>query len=189
MKELSRCFWCGNDPLYTAYHDSEWGIPLHDDQKLFEMLILETFQAGLSWITVLRKRENFRAAFAQFDAERMARFGPRQIERLMHDAGIIRNRAKIEAAIANARSYLATREELGSFDKYLWQFTGGKTLRDPRGMTRRRLRATSPESDAMSKDLRARGFKFVGSTVCYAHMQATGMVDDHIEGCFRYVER
>lgn len=188
-KEKSRCWWCGADPLYVNYHDNEWGIPLHDDQRLFEMLILEGFQAGLSWITILRKRENFRKAFKNFNAEKIVRFGRADITRLMSDAGIIRNRQKIEAAIDNARAYLKLREGGESFDEYLWQFTNYKTLRDPRGMTPRRMRATSPESDAMSKDLKRRGFKFVGSTICYAHMQATGMVDDHVEGCFRYRRR
>lgn len=184
-----RCWWCGEDPLYVRYHDHEWGVPVHDDQKIFEMLILEGFQAGLSWITILRKRENFRNAFRQFDPERVARFGSRDVVRLMNDEGIIRNRLKIQGAISNARAFLEVQEEFGSFDKYIWQFTDYKTLRDPRGMTKKRMRATSPESDALSEDLKQRGFKFVGSTVCYAHMQATGMVDDHVEGCFRYKQR
>jgi DNA-3-methyladenine glycosylase I len=188
-KERSRCWWCGTDPLYVQYHDEEWGEPLHDDQRLFEMLILEGFQAGLSWITILRKRENFRKAFKRFDANKVARFTARDVQRLMQDEGIIRNRQKIEAAVANARVFLDTQEEFGSFDKYIWQFTDHRTLRDPKGMTRERIRATSPESDRMSKDLKQRGFKFVGSTICYAHMQATGMVDDHVEGCFRYRRR
>lgn len=181
-----RCMWCGEDPLYVKYHDEEWGVPLRDDQKLFEMLILEGFQAGLSWITILRKRQNFRKAFKNFNATTIARFTRADVARLMKDEGIVRNRLKIEAAIENAKSYLAVRKEFGSFSKYLWQFTGNRTLRDPKGMTPQRMRATSPESDAMSKDLKKRGFKFVGSTICYAHMQATGMVDDHIDGCFRY---
>ena len=184
-----RCWWCGEDPLYIAYHDSEWGRPLHDDQRLFEMLILEGFQAGLSWLTILKKRENFRRAFANFNAHRIARFTPRDVARLMRDAGIVRNRMKIEAAIANAKAYLAIVKEFGSFDRYLWQFTNHRTLRDPRGMTRARIPARSKESDAMSKDLKRRGFRFVGSTICYAHMQATGMVDDHVVGCFRYRAR
>lgn len=188
-REKQRCHWCGSDQLYIDYHDTEWGVPLHDDERLFEMLILEGFQAGLSWITILKKRENFRKAFKNFDARRISRFGKADVARLMKDAGIIRNRLKIESAIQNAKSYLAVKEEFGSFDKYLWQFTGHRTLRDPLGMSPQRMRATSAESDAMSKDLKKRGFKFVGSTVCYAHMQATGMVDDHIEGCFRYKRR
>jgi DNA-3-methyladenine glycosylase I len=184
-----RCWWCGEDPVYVRYHDEEWGVPLHDDNKIFEMLILESFQAGLSWITVLKKRENFRKAFRSFIPENVARMGSKDIERLMGNAGIIRNRPKIKAAIGNARAFLRTKEEFGTFDSYIWGFTEGRTLFDPRGMTRARIRATSPESDALSKDLKARGFSFVGSTVCYAHMQATGMVNDHIKGCFRYVDR
>jgi DNA-3-methyladenine glycosylase I len=181
-----RCWWCGTDPLYVAYHDNEWGRPLHDDRRLFEMLLLESFQAGLSWSTILRKRENFRRAFSRFDPAKIARYGARQVARLLGDAGIIRNRAKINAAIKNARSFLKIQEEFGSFDKYIWQFTGYKTLRSAKPRTQKNLPATSPESDALSKDLKARGFSFVGSTVCYAHMQATGMVDDHVRGCFRY---
>ena len=179
-----RCSWCGEDPLYVKYHDTEWGVPVHDDRKLFEFLILEGMQAGLSWITILRKRENFRRAFAGFDPEKVARFGKRDIARLMADAGIIRNELKVHAAVANARAFLGVREELGSFDKYLWQFVGGAPI-----VNRRRgkdIPATTPESDAMSKDLKSRGFKFVGSTICYAHMQATGMVNDHVTSCFRY---
>ncbi len=189
QKVKTRCWWCGEDPLYVAYHDDEWGVPLHDDRRLFEMIILEGFQAGLSWITVLRKRENFRNAFAKFNAEKIARFTKRDVQRLLSDEGIIRNRLKVEAAITNAQAYLDIQEELGSFDEYLWQFTGGKTLRDPRGMTRKRIPVSTKESDAMSKDLKRRGFKFVGSTICYAHMQATGMVDDHVEGCFKFQKR
>ncbi len=188
-KERARCWWCGTDPLYVSYHDEEWGVPLHDDDRLFEMLLLEGFQAGLSWITILRKRENFRKAFKKFNAKKIAKFTAADIKRLMNDAGIIRNRLKIKAAITNAKAYLKVKEEFGSFNAYLWQFTGHKTLRHPRGRTKHTMQATSPESDAMSKDLKMRGFKFVGSTVCYAHMQATGMVDDHVEGCFRYKKR
>jgi len=188
-RSKTRCWWCGEDPLYVAYHDEEWGRPLHDDQRLFEMLILEGFQAGLSWITILRKRENFRRAFRGFEPERVARFGGRDVARLMGDAGIVRNRAKIEGAIANARAFLEVRQEHGSFDRFIWGFTGHRTLRAPEGITRETARATSPESDAMSAELKRRGFRFVGSTVCYAHMQATGMVDDHVVGCFRYRAR
>lgn len=184
-KVKARCWWCGEDPLYVRYHDEEWGRPLHDDRKLFEMLILEGFQAGLSWITILRKRENFRRAFRGFDPKVVARFGARDFARLMKDAGIIRNRLKIKAAVTNARAFLEVQKEFGSFDRYIWQFTGYKTIRSPKPVTRESIRATSPESDALSKDLKKRGFKFVGSTVCYAHMQATGMVDDHAKGCFR----
>jgi DNA-3-methyladenine glycosylase I len=189
MKSKVRCWWCGEDALYCEYHDEEWGMPVHDDRKMFEMLILEGFQAGLSWITILRKRENFRKAFKNFDARKVARFGKTDVTRLMKDAGIIRNRLKIEGAITNARCFLQVQKEFGSFDQYIWQFTGNQTLRHPKGVTRKTMRPTSPESDALSKDLKQRGFKFVGSTVCYAHMQATGMVDDHVIDCFRYRER
>jgi DNA-3-methyladenine glycosylase I len=179
-----RCPWAGNDPLYIAYHDDEWGVPSHDDRHLFEMLNLEGAQAGLSWITILRKRENYRRAFARWDAKKIAKFDEKDFQRLMADAGIVRNRLKIRATIANAQAYLAVRKEFGSFDRYIWQFTNGKTLKNPR----RRMSdiATStPESDAMSRDLKKRGFRFVGSTICYAFMQATGMVDDHLATCFR----
>ena len=185
----SRCWWCGEDPLYVAYHDEEWGIPVHDDQRLFEMLVLEGFQAGLSWITILRKRENFRAAFHSFNPENIAAFKKRDLDRLFQNAGIVRNRLKIEASVTNAKAFLALSKETGGFDRFIWQFTGYQTLRDPRGMTRRRNRVTSPESDRMSKELMSRGFKFVGSTICYAFMQAVGMVDDHVEGCWKYQNR
>lgn len=184
-----RCWWCGNDPEYIRYHDQEWGVPLHDDQRLFEMLILEGFQAGLSWITILKKRENFRKAFKGFDPLTVAKFSKRDVDRLMKDAGIVRNRLKIESAIVNARKFLDVQLEHGTFDQYIWRFTGFRSLRDPKGMTRQRAKATSPESDALSADLKRRGFKFVGSTIMYAHMQATGMVDDHMEGCWKYVAR
>jgi DNA-3-methyladenine glycosylase I len=184
-----RCWWCGDDPLYAAYHDDEWGVPVHEDQLLFEMLLLEGFQAGLSWITILRKRENFRKAFSAFDPETIARFKKRDLERLALDAGIVRNRLKIEASVTNAKAFLAIHKETGGFDRFLWQFTNHQTLRDPRGMTRGKARATSPESDRMSKQLAAAGFKFVGSTICYAFMQAVGMVDDHVKGCWKYCER
>lgn len=184
-KKLSRCWWCGDDPLYVDYHDNEWGVPLHDDKRLFEMLILEGFQAGLSWLTILRKRENFRRAFAGFNVKKVAAFDARDIKRLMADAGIVRNLLKIKSAVINARCFMEVQREFGSFDKYIWGFTGGKTLRRPRGMSKENLPVTSPESDALSKDLKKRGFKFVGSTIIYAHMQATGMVDDHVKDCFR----
>jgi DNA-3-methyladenine glycosylase I len=164
-------------------------VPLRKDQKLFELLVLEGFQAGLSWITILRKRENFRRAFHGFDAEIMAQFKSRDFARFMNDPGIIRNRLKIEASALNARAYLKLRDEMGSFSKFLWNFTGGVTLRDPEGMNRTRMRARSPESDAMSKELLRRGFKFAGPTICYAFMQASGMVDDHVEDCWKYVPR
>ena len=164
-------------------------MPVHDDRKMFEMLTLEGFQAGLSWITILRKRDNFRKAFKNFNVRKVARFGKADVTRLMNDAGIIRNRLKIEAAITNARCFLEVQKEYGSFDRYIWRFTGNRTVRNPNGLTRKTIKATSPESDALSKDLKQRGFKFVGSTVCYAHMQATGMVDDHVVGCFKYRKR
>lgn len=182
-----RCTWCGNDPLYVAYHDTEWGVPVHDDRMLFEFLILEGAQAGLSWITILKKREAYRRAFAGFDAGKVARFGPRQVERLLADAGIVRNRLKIEAAINNARHFLAVQEEFGSFDEYVWRFVDGRPIVNRR-KTLKQVPASTPESDALSRDLKARGFKFVGSTICYAHMQATGMVNDHLTGCFRHAE-
>ena len=184
---LKRCPWSGNDPLYCEYHDREWGVPVHDDRKLFEFLILEGMQAGLSWITILRKRENFRRAFAGFDPEKIARFGKRDVARLMADAGIIRNEQKVLAAIGNAAAFLRVREELGTFDEYMWRFVDGK----PRVNRRRGIKdvpASTPQSDAMSRDLKERGFKFVGSTICYAHMQATGMVNDHLTSCFRHQE-
>jgi DNA-3-methyladenine glycosylase I len=185
----TRCWWCGEDPLYVEYHDAEWGVPLHDDRRLFELLLLEGFQAGLSWITILRKREHFRKAFHKFDPKAIAAFGPKDLERLMGDAGIVRNRLKIESSVRNAEAFLAVKKEFGSFDRFLWNFTGGVTLRDPSGMERGKVRARSPESDAMSKELLKRGFKFVGSTICYAFMQASGMVDDHVEGCWKYQPR
>jgi DNA-3-methyladenine glycosylase I len=169
----------------VAYHDEEWGGPVHDDRKLFEFLILEGAQAGLSWQTVLNKRENYRKAFHRFDPKVVAGYGARDVKRLLADAGIIRNRAKIAAAIGNAKAFLEVRKEFGSFDAYLWRFVGGKPI-DHRIRSIKDLRATTPESDAMSKDLLKRGFKFVGSTICYAFMQAVGMVNDHEVGCFRH---
>ncbi len=189
IRSLPRCDWAGTDPLYCAYHDEEWGVACHDDRRLFEMLILEGFQAGLAWITILRKRENFRRAFGNWDWNTIARYGRRDVARLMKDAGIIRNRLKIEAAIRNARAFIRVREEFGSFDTYVWGFTGGKTVRRPRRAKRfADLPTHSPQSDAMSKDLKKRGFSFVGTVICYAHMQATGMVDDHLAGCWRAEE-
>jgi DNA-3-methyladenine glycosylase I len=187
-KTLLRCPWVDPEkPDYVVYHDEEWGVPVHDDRVLFEFLTLEAAQAGLSWYTVLRKRENYRAAFAGFDPEKVARFGASKVERLMADAGIIRNRAKILAAINNAKRFLEVRKEFGSFDAYVWRFTGGKPKVN-RLKGKGDYPATSPESDALSKDLKKRGFKFVGSTIIYAHMQATGMVNDHVMGCFRRKE-
>lgn len=182
-----RCGWCGSDPLYVAYHDTEWGVPVHDDRKLFEFLLLEGAQAGLSWITILRKREAYRKAYAGFDPVKVARFGPRQVARLLADAGIVRNRLKIEAAINNARRFLAVQEEFGSFDAYVWRFVDGRPIANRR-KSLKQVPASTPESDALSRDLKARGFKFVGSTICYAHMQATGMVNDHLIDCFRHAE-
>ena len=186
MRDFPRCDWAGTDPLYIDYHDLEWGVPVHDDLKLFEMLILEGFQAGLSWLTILRKRENFRQAFAGFDPQKITKFTEVDFNRLVQDQRIVRNKLKIQAAITNAQAFLMVQEEFGSFDTYMWQFTDGRTLvAQPRYQSLSELPATSKESDAMSKDLKSRGFKFVGSTICYAHMQACGMVDDHLEHCFR----
>jgi DNA-3-methyladenine glycosylase I len=179
-----RCAWAGDDPLMVAYHDDEWGVPSHDERHLFEMLILEGAQAGLSWTTILRKREGYRQAFDGFDADRVARFTPARVAKLLANPAIVRNRAKIESTIVNARAVRAVREEFGSLDRYLWSFVGGRPLVNRR-RSMRDVPATSVESDAMSKALKKRGFKFVGSTICYAFMQATGMVDDHLTRCFR----
>ena len=184
---MPRCFWCTDDPLYQAYHDQEWGMPQRDPALLFEMLLLEGFQAGLSWITVLRKRERYRQVMYGFDPVKLAAMSDERIEELMQDAGIIRNQQKIAAAVTNAKSFLAVQEEFGSFDSYIWRFVGGKPLVN----TLRALKdypASSRESDALSNDLKQRGFKFVGSTICYAHMQATGMVNDHVLTCSRRQE-
>jgi DNA-3-methyladenine glycosylase I len=182
-----RCAWASGNALQTAYHDTEWGVPAHDDRRLFEFLILEGAQAGLSWDTILRKRQNYRRAFARFDPRAVARFGKKDIAMLMKDSGIVRNRLKIESAVSNAAAFLAVQKEFGSFDKYVWQFVGGRPRRN-RWRTPRQVPASTPESDAMSKDLKKRGFRFVGSTICYAFMQATGMVNDHLVICFRYRE-
>jgi len=180
-----RCGWSTSDPLYQEYHDSEWGVPLHDDRKLFEMLILEGAQAGLSWITILKKRENYRKAFDKFDARKVSRYDARKKRELLGNAGIVRNRLKIDAAISNAKAFLAVQKEFGSFDKYLWQFVGGTPKRN-RWKTLKDIPPKTAESDAMSKDLKKHGFRFVGSTICYAFMQATGMVNDHITRCFKH---
>jgi DNA-3-methyladenine glycosylase I len=169
----------------VAYHDEEWGVPCHDDDALFERLMLECFQAGLSWLTILRKRENFRRAFDGWDAQRIAAYGPEEVARLMSDPGIVRNRLKIQAAISNANAFLAIRREEGSFDRYVWSFVGGEPLRRPAPPTTQAIPATTAESDALSKDLKRRGFRFVGSTICYAFMQSVGMVNDHVQGCFK----
>jgi DNA-3-methyladenine glycosylase I len=179
-----RCGWARGD-AYIAYHDEEWGVPLHDDRALFELLILEGAQAGLSWSTILNKRENYRRAFDGFDAERVARYGDAKVAKLLADSGIVRNRLKVAAAIANARAYLEVRREFGGFDPYIWQFTGGRPIQNS-WKSLEQAPTRTPESDAMSKDLTRRGFKFVGSTICYAFMQASGMVNDHLTGCFRY---
>ncbi len=184
--DVERCSWPSDD-LYIHYHDTEWGVPLHDDRQLFEFLILEGFQAGLSWYTILKKRDNFRAAFDNFDPQKVARYNEGKIIKLIKDAGIIRNRLKIEAAIQNAKSFLAVQEEFGSFDAYIWRFVDGKPKVN-RWTKSEQVPARSTESDAMSKDLIRREFRFVGSTICYAHMQATGMVNDHIITCFRHAE-
>lgn len=185
--QKNRCAWCGNDPLYVSYHDDEWGVPVHDDRRLFEFLVLEGAQAGLSWLTILKKRENYRKAFDNFDIELIARYGPQDITRLLHDPGIVRNRLKVEAAIRNARGVLSIREEYGTLDAFLWRYVDGSPIQNARkGMTD--LPAKTKESDQISKDLKKRGFNFVGSTICYAFMQAVGMVNDHVTDCFRYKE-
>lgn len=183
----TRCAWCGEDPLYVAYHDQEWGKPIRDDRTLFEFLILETFQAGLSWITILRKRENFREAFDQFDYERIAGYGEEKYLALMENPGIIRNQLKIRSAISNAVAFMKIQEEFGSFSDYIWAFVDHKPVVNEWNSLKD-LPARTEISDLISKDLKKRGFKFVGSTVVYAHMQATGMVNDHITHCFRYPE-
>ena len=179
---ISRCAWCGTDPLYVKYHDEEWGSPLHNDIQLFEFLILEGFQAGLSWRTILYKRENFKKAFDNFDPEKIARYNQRKINSLLNDAGIIRNKLKVNAAVTNAKAYLKILDRYTSFDEYLWQFTGGKVITN-KWKSLKEIPAKTKESDLMSKTLLKDGFKFVGSTICYAHMQATGMVNDHLPTC------
>ncbi len=186
-EEPVRCSWPGNDPLMIEYHDTEWGVPVHDDQKIFEFLILEGMQAGLSWSTILHKRENFRRAFEGFDVDRVAQFDGRKVRSLLADKGIIRNRMKIEAAVNNARRFIEVKEEFGTFDEYIWRFVEGQP-RANKWKSLKQLPARTRESDAMSKELKERGFKFAGTTICYAHMQATGMVNDHLLTCFRYDE-
>ena len=186
MRESTRCGWARlENPLYLAYHDSEWGVPSHDDRHLFEMLVLEGAQAGLSWETILNKRAAYRRAFDGFDPRRVARYDAKKMHALLGDPGIVRNRLKIAATVTNARAFLAVQEEFGSFDRYLWAFVDGKPIRN-RWRSLRQIPASTPVSDALSKDLRRRGFKFVGSTICYAMMQAVGLVNDHVVGCFRY---
>ena len=187
MIKNHRCGWCEGDDLYEAYHDNEWGVPVYDDNTLFEFLILETFQAGLSWITILRKRENFRQAFDSFDYKKIAHYNQEKIDSLLKDAGIIRNKLKINAAISNAKAFIQIQEEFGSFSKYIWAFVDGKPIKNSIKSVNE-APANTALSDTLSKDLKKRGFKFVGSTVVYAHMQATGMVNDHEINCFRYNE-
>ncbi len=185
--DIIRCGWSLGHPLMIEYHDTEWGVPVHDDRKLFEFLVLDATQAGLSWRTVLLKRENYRKAFDNFDAGKVARYTDKRVEKLLKDPGIIRNRLKVRSAVTNARALLKVRDEFSSFDRYIWRFVDGKT-RVSRFESMKQIPATSEESDAMSKDLKLRGFNFVGSTICYAFMQAAGMVNDHLVTCFRYHE-
>ena len=182
---IIRCPWCGSDPLYVSYHDHEWGVPLHDEQRLFEMLTLEGAQAGLSWLTILRKREGYRRAFAGFDPQAVAEFGEADVARLLADPGIVRNRLKVASTISNARAVLEVQARYGSLDAFLWGFVDGTPIRNSwRSMAE--IPASTPLSDAMSRELKRHGFRFAGTTICYAHMQATGMVNDHLTGCFRY---
>lgn len=186
-KEISRCPWTSTNPLMIKYHDEEWGVPLHNDRKIFEYMILDAFQAGLSWNTIINKRKNFRKAFDNFDFNKIAKYDDKKISELLNDAGIIRNKMKINATIQNAKAFIKVRKQFGSFDKYIWQFTGGKTIHS--SLTDlKKMPVKSKESDAMSKDLKERGFGFVGSTICYAFMQAAGMVNDHLSSCYRYKE-
>lgn len=183
--EKKRCHWCNGDPLYEDYHDNEWGVPNFDDQSLFEFLLLEGAQAGLSWITILRKRESIKKAFSHFSAEKIAHYRPAKIERLMQNEGIIRHRLKIESTVTNAKAYLQIQESVGSFSDYVWQFVDGKPLQN-RFRTGKQVPATTKASEQMSKTLKKDGFRFVGPTICYAYMQATGMVNDHVVGCYRH---
>lgn len=188
MPEPSRCPWCGTDPLYTAYHDQEWGVPVHDDRVLFEFITLEGAQAGLSWITILKKRENYRRAFDNFDVQKVARYTPDKIEKLLLDAGIVRNRLKVESTVSNARAFIAIQKEFGSFAAYIWQWVDGAPVVN-RPQTIRDVPARTQLSDRISKDLKKRGFRFVGSTIIYAHLQATGVVNDHLVGCDFHPEK
>ena len=182
-----RCEWCGTDPLYVDYHDNDWGVPVHDDRLLFEMIVLEGAQAGLSWSTVLKKRESYRKAFDNFDPAKVARYTDKRMARLLENPGIIRNRLKVASAVRNAKAFLKVAQEFGSFDAYIWRFVDFKTIQN-KWKHMKELPASTPESDAMSKDLKKRGFNFVGSTICYALMQSIGMVNDHVVDCFRYRE-
>jgi DNA-3-methyladenine glycosylase I len=184
---VHRCGWCGVDPLYVRYHDAEWGVPVHDDRRQFEFLILEGAQAGLSWLTILRKREHYRESFAGFDPERVARFTKRDVARLLKNPGIVRNRLKVEGAVRNARAFLDIQDEFGSFDAYVWRFVDGRPIVN-RWRSLKQVPAVTKQSDALSRDLKQRGFAFVGSTIVYAHMQAVGMVNDHLVDCFRHGE-
>lgn len=186
-KNKTRCEWCGSDPIYVEYHDKEWGVPVHDDKKLFEFLILEGAQAGLSWLTILKRREGYRKGFADFNVEKVARFTQKKIDKLLLDPGIIRNKLKVNAAVKNAKAFLEIQDEFGSFDKYSWQFVNGETIVN-NWKSMKDVPVTTPESDAFSKDLKQRGMSFVGSTIMYAHMQAVGMVNDHTTDCFRHKE-
>ena len=188
MEELKRCDWCLSSDLSKKYHDEEWGVPVYDDQKLFEFIILETFQAGLSWITILNKRDNFRLAFDDFDYLKVAQYSENKIQKLLQDSGIIRNQLKIRAAVSNAVAFMKVQKEFSSFSKYIWEFTDGKPI-DHNRKSLKEVPATTPLSDEISKDLKKRGFKFVGSTVVYAHMQATGMINDHVEDCWKKVDQ
>lgn len=187
MKSKKRCQWVGSDPLYLEYHDKEWGVPVYNDRLLFEFLILEGAQAGLSWLTVLKKRKHYQKVFDRFNVKKVAKYDKRKIEALLKDPGIIRNRLKVESAVTNAKAFLEIQKEFGSFSQYQWEFVGGKPLQN-RWKSLSALPATTKESDAFSKDLKKRGFRFVGSTIIYAHMQAVGMVNDHTVDCFRYKE-
>jgi DNA-3-methyladenine glycosylase I len=187
MNEIKRCNWSVNDPLYIKYHDKEWGVPIHNDRKLFEMIILDGAQAGLSWLTILKKRENYRKAFDNFDPKKVALYDRRKVAQLLKNDGIVRNKLKIESAITNAQAFLKVKDEFGTFDKYIWKFVNAKTKLNS-WKTLKEIPAFTKESDAMSKDLKMRGFKFVGSTICYAFMQAAGLVNDHTIDCFRYKE-
>ncbi len=184
---MKRCDWCTSNSLYQAYHDEEWGVPAHDERRLFEMLVLEGAQAGLSWLTILKKREAYRKAFDGFDVQTVAGYGPQQIQRLLNDAGIVRNRLKIESAVRNARAFLDVQSEFGSFDTFIWQFVDSKPKQNA-WTSLSQIPARTEESDAMSRELKKRGFNFVGSTICYAYMQTIGMVNDHVTDCFRYDE-
>ena len=186
-RQIKRCKWAGKDPLYIEYHDKQWGVPVYEDAKIFEFLLLETFQAGLSWITILRRRENFRTAFDNFDFQEIANYSDEKLEDLRKDAGIIRNRLKIKATKSNALAFMEVQKEFGTFSKYIWSFLDGKPIKNA-FKTMSELPANTPLSDKISKDLKSRGFKFVGSTIVYAHMQAMGMVNDHLTNCFRYNE-